>query len=181
MREPRTQGHVCLKLMEEPNTFASISSSRLVDGRAEHFCLDFEFLSRWWKSRTLLPRFRVLVQLMEKPNTFASISSSCPATSWQWWSVSWPRSLCARAPTGSPSRGGDVAGSVFDLNQPSLPTPFYSVLVSVSVFMVLSAVFHSMNSPDNSPLSHSVLAVLCLPDWSFQLYISLCKSPSALI
>ena len=61
---------------------------------------------------------------------------------------------------------------VFDINQPSLPTPIYSVLVSVSVFMALSTVFHSINSPDNSPLSHSVLLVLCLPYWSFQLYIS---------
>ena len=50
----------------------------------------------------------------------------------------------------------------FDINQPSLPTPFYSVLVSVSVFMALSTVFHSMNSLDNSPLSHSVLVVLLL-------------------
>ena len=33
-------------------------------------------------------------------------------------------------PTGSPSRGGDVAVDVFDINQPSLPTPFYPVLVS---------------------------------------------------
>ena len=61
--------------------------------------------------------------------------------------------------TGSPLRGGDVAVHVFDINQPSLPTPFYSVLVSVSVFMVFSAVFHFINSPDNSPLSHSVLPV----------------------
>ena len=82
-------------------------------------------------------------------------------------------------PTGSPSRGGDVAVFVFDINQPSLPTPFYSVLVSVIlfsfilfylihlfilvVFMALSAVLHSINSPDNSPLSHSVLPVLFLP------------------
>ena len=36
-------------------------------------------------------------------------------------------------PMGSPSRGGDVAVYVFDINQPSLPTPFYSVLVSISV------------------------------------------------
>ena len=36
-------------------------------------------------------------------------------------------------PTGSPSRGGDVAVYVFNINQLSLPTPFYSVLVSVSV------------------------------------------------
>ena len=58
-----------------------------------------------------------------------------------------------------------------DRNQPSLPTPFYSVFVSVSVFVALSAVFQSINSPDNSPFSHSVLVVLALPYWSFQLYI----------
>ena len=57
---------------------------------------------------------------------------------------------------------------VFDKNQLSLPTPFYSVLVSISVFITLSTVFHSINSPDNSPLSHSVLVVLSLPHWSFQ-------------
>ena len=56
------------------------------------------------------------------------------------------------------------------------PTPFYFVLVSVSVFMALSTVFHSMNSPHNSPLSHSALPVLFLPYWSLQLYISLCES-----
>ena len=46
-----------------------------------------------------------------------------------------------------------------------LPTPFfyYSVLVSVSVSMALSTVFHSIKSPDNSLLSHSVLLVLFLP------------------
>ena len=75
-------------------------------------------------------------------------------------------------PTGSSSRGGDVAVHVFDINQPSLPTPFYSVLVSISVFMALSTAFNSINSPDNSPLSNSVLLVLLLPYWSFQLYIS---------
>ena len=72
-------------------------------------------------------------------------------------------------PTGSRSRGGDVAVYVFEINQPSLPTPFYSVLVSVSVFMALSTVFRSINSPDNSPLSYSLL----LAYWSFQVYISL--------
>ena len=46
---------------------------------------------------------------------------------------------------------------VSDINQPSLPNPFYSVLVSVSVFIALSTVFHPINSPDDSPLSHSVL------------------------
>ena len=52
---------------------------------------------------------------------------------------------------------------VFDVDRPSLPTPLYSVLVSISAFMVLSTVFFSINSPDDSPLSHSVLAVLFLP------------------
>ena len=64
-------------------------------------------------------------------------------------------------------------GVVSALNQLSLPTPFYFVLVSVSVFMALSTVFHARNSPNNSPFSHSVLPVLSLPYWSFQLYISL--------
>ena len=84
-------------------------------------------------------------------------------------------------PMGSPSRDGDVAVYVFDINQPSLPTPFYSVLVYRSIFMALSTVFHSMNSLDNSSLSHSVLPVLFLLYWSIQIYISVWKSPSALI
>ena len=46
------------------------------------------------------------------------------------------------------------------MNQPSLPTPFYSVLLSISVFMALSTVFHSINSPDISPLSDSVFSGL---------------------
>ena len=61
---------------------------------------------------------------------------------------------------------------VFDVNQPSLPSPFYSVLVPVSVFMALSTVFYSINSPDTSPLSQSVLLVLFLPYWSFHLNVS---------
>ena len=88
--------------------------------------------------------------------------------------------LSVKVPAGSLSPGGTL-WFVFNKNQPSLPTSFYSVLVSISVFMTLSPVFHSINSPDNSPLSHSVLSVLFLPHWAFQLYISLWKSPSALI
>ena len=65
-----------------------------------------------------------------------------------------------------------IAVYVFDINQLSLPTPFYSVLVSISVFAALSTAFHSINSPDNSLFSHSVFPVLALPYWSFQLYIS---------
>ena len=71
-------------------------------------------------------------------------------------------------PTGSSSSGGDVADDVFDINQPSLSTPFYSILVSVSVFMALSTVF---DSPGNSLLFHSFLPVLFLSYWSFQLYL----------
>ena len=54
-----------------------------------------------------------------------------------------------------------------DMNQASLPTPFYSVLVPISVFMARSTVFHSINSPDNSPFSDSVLPVLSLPYRSY--------------
>ena len=66
-------------------------------------------------------------------------------------------------------------------NKPTeLANSSYSVLVSV-LFMALSTVFHSINSPDNSPLYHFALLVLILPYWFFQLYISLCKSPQAVI
>ena len=53
-------------------------------------------------------------------------------------------------PAGSPSRDGDDTVDVYDINQPSLPTLFNSVLVSVSVFMALSTVFQSINPPENS-------------------------------
>ena len=73
----------------------------------------------------------------------------------------------------SPSRGGDVTVYGKDINQPNLPTPFYSVLVSIFVFMALRTVFQSINSPVNSPFSHNVLPVSSIPYGSFQLYISL--------
>ena len=41
--------------------------------------------------------------------------------------------LLRAVPPGSSSRGGEVTVYVPDINQPSLPTPCYSVLVSVSV------------------------------------------------
>ena len=84
-------------------------------------------------------------------------------------------------PTGSFSRGGYITVYVFDINQPNLPISFHSVLVSISVFMALSTVFRSINSPDNPPFSHSVLLVLSLRYLSFQVYISSGNSPSALI
>ena len=65
-------------------------------------------------------------------------------------------------PTGSPLCDEDV--TVYDKNQLSLPTPFYSVPVSISVFMALSTcIFPSINYLDNSMFSHSVLPVLSLP------------------
>ena len=51
-----------------------------------------------------------------------------------------------KVPTGSPSRGGDVTVYVFNINQQSLPTPFYSVLVSVSVLCPFSyMLFHKFS------------------------------------
>ena len=68
-----------------------------------------------------------------------------------------------------------------DINQPSLPTSFYFVLASVSISVAHSTVFHSIDSPDNSTLSSSILLVLFLPYWSFQLSISLWKSSALTI
>ena len=66
--------------------------------------------------------------------------------------------------TGSSLRRGDVA---------ACPLRFILCLCLFVSYMTLSTVFHSINSPDNSPLSHSVLPVLFLPYWSFQLYLPL--------
>ena len=63
-----------------------------------------------------------------------------------------------------------------DIIQPSLPTPFYSV-ESVSVFMAFQLYF----IPQILSTTLCFLALFCLSYWSFQLYISLLKSPSALI
>ena len=66
-------------------------------------------------------------------------------------------------PTGSPSRDRDVALYVFEINQLSLPTPFfYSVLASFSVFMAPLTVFHSVSSPDNCPLSSGLMSTLLI-------------------
>ena len=78
--------------------------------------------------------------------------------------IPWERSISV-VPKGLPSRGGDVATELAH-------SFLYSVLVSISVFMALSTVFHSINSPDYSPFSHSVLTVLFLAYWPFQLHIS---------
>ena len=82
-----------------------------------------------------------------------------------WWLH--PGSTRNRGP---PRAHLHVVGMLWFMSQ---TCPFYSVLVSISAFMALSTVFHSINSPDNSP-------VLSLPYWSLQLYVSLWKSPSAL-
>ena len=84
-----------------------------------------------------------------------------------------------RSPRAPLSRGGDVAVYVSDIKQSSLPTSFYPALASVSVFMALSAVFHSTKTPNNSPLSHSVFPLLFCLIGPIN-YISLLKSLSAL-
>ena len=66
-------------------------------------------------------------------------------------------------PAGSTCRGGDVTVYVLDQKTPELALSFYSVHVFVSVLMAFSILFYSINSPDNSLLSHSVLLILfCL-------------------
>ena len=87
-------------------------------------------------------------------------------------------------PAGSPSRGGDVTVDVTDVNQPSLPTPFYSVLVPVFVFMALSTLFHSINSPDNSSLfslSSSVLNSALLVLSTIILFMKVSLSPDVIL
>ena len=78
------------------------------------------------------------------------------------------------------SRGGDVTVSVKIINQPSLPSPFLLFLCLFLSYGPFNYISFQV-SPENSPFSHSVLPVLSLPNWSFQLNVSLWKSSSALI
>ena len=74
------------------------------------------------------------------PNTSdlpQTLSGSVPNTS------DLSQTLSGSVLAGSPSRGGDVAVYVFDINLSSVPTPFCSVLVSVAVFVSLSTVFRA--------------------------------------
>ena len=140
------------------------------------------------------------VQLEMFPTTYDSLASVIQVVSCGFGCIAWvpgqkePSCGCItylnsvpfrRIPTNSSlslslslsSRCGDVVVYVEDINQPSLPTPFFFIqflclFLSISVFMALSTVFHSINYPNNSPLSHSVPPVLILPYWYFQLYIS---------
>ena len=79
--------------------------------------------------------------------------------------------ICTRQPTGSPSHGGDVVVFVKDINQPSLPTPFYSLLISI--FMTLSTVIHSNINPPNNSAFSLCSSSLILTYWAFQQCISL--------
>ena len=84
-------------------------------------------------------------------------------------------------PEGLPSRGGDATVYALDINQPSLPT-FLKILF-LCLFLSLWPIqlyFIPWILP-TTPFSHSVLPVLILPYWSFQLYISLWKPTSALV
>ena len=86
-------------------------------------------------------------------------------------------------PADLPSRGEDADVYVLDINQLSLPTPFYSVLVSVFVVMALSTAFHSITSPGISTLSHSVLLVfsaLLVPS-TIYLFMKVFLSPDVII
>ena len=84
-------------------------------------------------------------------------------------------SSCLGSPRGLTFTWWGCYGSCLRHKPTELAHTFYSVLVSVSVFMALSTVFHSINSPDNSPLSHSVLLVLLCLAGPFN-YISLYES-----
>ena len=80
-----------------------------------------------------------------------------------------------QVPADPPSRGGEVAVYIFDINQPNLPTPFFFKFCSCTYFC-LNGPFDRIsfiNSSDNSSLSHSVLPVLFLHYWSSQLHIYL--------
>ena len=70
----------------------------------------------------------------------------------------------------------------FSSDKTNWACPFLFILFScLFLSLWLFLLFHFINSADKSPFSHSVLTVLSLPYWSFQLHIPSRNSPSALI
>ena len=74
---------------------------------------------------------------------------------------------------GSPSRGGDVAVSAFDINQPSLPTPFNLFLCLFLSLWPFHCISFDKFSRKLSDFSLCSSGLLFLPYWSFQPHISL--------
>ena len=68
------------------------------------------------------------------------------------WIVSWKLNCSDVGPRGFALSWWECYGLCLNTNQPSLPTLFYYVLVSVSVFAALSTVF-PINSPEKSAFS----------------------------
>ena len=78
------------------------------------------------------------------------VSSETFTYGWQWglWAkfISDFHYFVPPVPAGSPSRGGDVTVYAFDINQPSLPTPFYSVLVYFCLYGPFNCIsFHKFS------------------------------------
>ena len=94
------------------------------------------------------------------------------------FSFTFPNHLPA-VPAGQPSRGGDVAVYIFDMNDSSLSTSFYSVLVSIPFFMTLSTVFHSIISPNNSAFSlcsSGLISALLMCSLVTSIFLYACES-----
>ena len=91
------------------------------------------------------------------------------------------RKLLLHVLAGSSSRGGNVAVFDFDINQTELA---HSFSFCSCIYFCLCGSFNCISFQKFSrQLSAFSLysSVLFLPYWSFQLYLSLWKSPSALI
>ena len=122
----------------------------------------------------------VILRLLEE-NLFVSLACSVDWHLWVYLSHSSLLTLALQnclldkggseiiyiSPAGSPSRSEDVTVMSFRYKPTELAHAF---------LFSLSTVFLSMNYPSNSPLSRSVLQVLFLPYWPFQLSICLWKS-----
>ena len=90
------------------------------------------------------------------------------------WRISFPRKFPSLQ---SPRAHLHVVGMLrfMSMTKTNRACPLLFILF-LCLFLSLwpaSTVFHSINSLDNCPFSHSVLPVLYLPYWSFQLYVSL--------
>ena len=141
----RTNDLVCLRAAHTESVWVSAMFS------PQRFCKTFRHLGGQLEIIRLVTILQNLTSVhvpivFELDNTYHQVMSAFLILT-----VTFPGPVVS---AGSPARGGDVAVYVFEINQSSLSTLFYSIPLSISVFMTLSTVFQSMNNPDNSLLSH---------------------------
>ena len=152
---------------------ASMSSNRMAEDTS------IERFQSWMYTQTRARHQSEAVSYIQSLLPASSFFTALTFSAGTWKKVNQSSSSCV--PVGSPSRGGDVAVYVFDIR--ACPLLFFTLCSCVFFFGLYGPFSYISFHKFSRQLSAFSLCSsgLFLPHWSFQLYISSWKSPSALI